>query len=1141
MKRLVFIALMLAVFAVPHGFAQAAARKVWIEKVEVEVRLTGWFAETEFDLTFRNDGERAEEGEFALPLPPGATVSGYALDVNGRMRDAVSVEKERARTAYETVKRRMIDPGIVERETENVYRTKVYPIPARGTKRLIIRYHERLADRDGGLVYRLPFGFTNKLGSFSCRVRGRGYEFAKTAGLEFADDGGGDQLAALTDGRPNGALELKVETPPDGTATVDGGGTPAFHLRLKGSGLPARPVPHPKTVTLLWDASGSMREADHRETFALLNAWLAKLGDTTVRLRLVRNEIEEAGTFEITNGGWKPLRRRLEQVTCDGASDFSRIEVPSSEADLAVWVTDGHATLGGGMPKIGAPLVLIGCGDFSHDGPVARRFSMTGASVIDLARDKREQALFKLTHQAGGLLGVAGDLIGECIVDHDPLSGSIEVFGRLRNEGASKLELRFGHGNQLAVTRQITCRIDGGSSGLMERVLAQRQLVQLESNPATSPLEIIEHCRKHGLVSDYTSLIVLERIEDYAEHGIVPPEPELRESYDKLVRSIDVQRRADLGGLVYEWERKTAWHARKFPGPEVVILPRMKQVGIWRRAVESQFPPEQRDMSAFNTLAGWHDRALKLVAGKNALKTPADYDQWKTAISQLYDEGFKLTDTPLSPPPEGRELAVSVRGLVAKPGVVKGDAKMTLRQAVAQAGGPGPLGSMDNVALYRNAGKAVYNTLSEQFRDVPLFPADMIVVGTRVEPEYDGFDPFAEQPTPDDPTKEAPVRGQADIWVAPRAEREELEEAYRARIPIGMSGFIPRASVNPPPDQPVSFPMTPGSPSSIRQHVPKDAKRLVDGNPVRPRPIVDGKPTEVVEVREKDAETFVAAEMETQLDAGKDAAATYDHFRARCGGNPGFYPEAARVLAARNHPALARRALSNLAEDLPDPVSSKRAYAFWLAELGQPDEAEAVLGGIVGDVRSGLLARRDIASLRSARGDWDSACRIALEMIERLPDVLAGPLAGIALTEINALRRLAGDPGPSDVPWHEGEMKANLNADLRIVVTAASEACDLEVVVVEPGNLAHADELRFSAYGGRLAGACGVKEYMIRRAVPGIYKVACEVSHPTTLRIEMQTDFGRPRQKTRVVTLYVDDSGLAPRTELEFGFRPAGD
>jgi len=72
-----------------------------------------------------------------------------------------------------------------------------------------------------------------------------------------------------------------------------------------------------------------------------------------------------------------------------------------------------------------------------------------------------------------------------------------------------------------------------------------------------------------------------------------------------------------------------------------------------------------------------------------------------------------------------------------------------LLKAVEKAGGFHGFGTRAQVVLYRNAEKTVYNTLSKQFKDFPLFPGDMIVV--RHEdwdiPFYSslgGDDPFAD-------------------------------------------------------------------------------------------------------------------------------------------------------------------------------------------------------------------------------------------------------------------------------------------------------------------------------------------------------------------------------------------------------------
>ena len=68
-----------------------------ISRVDVEARIVGYLAQTSMTLTFRNDLNRPLAGELYFPLPQGAVVSGYALDIKGRLVDAVAVEKDRGR------------------------------------------------------------------------------------------------------------------------------------------------------------------------------------------------------------------------------------------------------------------------------------------------------------------------------------------------------------------------------------------------------------------------------------------------------------------------------------------------------------------------------------------------------------------------------------------------------------------------------------------------------------------------------------------------------------------------------------------------------------------------------------------------------------------------------------------------------------------------------------------------------------------------------------------------------------------------------------------------------------------------------------------------------------------------------------
>ncbi len=85
-----------------------------LEQARYEVTVTGLGARTRATLVFRNGLGRVLDGELVFPLPEGALVSGFALDVNGRMTDGVIVEAGEARIAFETEVRRGVDPGLVE-------------------------------------------------------------------------------------------------------------------------------------------------------------------------------------------------------------------------------------------------------------------------------------------------------------------------------------------------------------------------------------------------------------------------------------------------------------------------------------------------------------------------------------------------------------------------------------------------------------------------------------------------------------------------------------------------------------------------------------------------------------------------------------------------------------------------------------------------------------------------------------------------------------------------------------------------------------------------------------------------------------------------------------------------------------------
>ena len=141
-----------------------------ISKVDVDVRILGFIAETCMTLTFRNDLSRPLAGDLYFPLPVGATISGYALDVKGDMVDGVVVDKDKGRQVFEKEVRKGVDPGLVEWTRGNHFKTRVFPIPAHGTRTVRVSYLSEIGTDAQGSHYQLPLAFKEPLRDFHLRL-----------------------------------------------------------------------------------------------------------------------------------------------------------------------------------------------------------------------------------------------------------------------------------------------------------------------------------------------------------------------------------------------------------------------------------------------------------------------------------------------------------------------------------------------------------------------------------------------------------------------------------------------------------------------------------------------------------------------------------------------------------------------------------------------------------------------------------------------------------------------------------------------------------------------------------------------------------------------------------------------------------
>jgi len=126
-----------------------------VEYHRVSVEIKGGIARTKIDQSFRNDYDTDLEGTYIFPLPEAAAISDFSLYIDGRRTSGEMLTSSEARRIYEDIVRRMKDPGLLEYAGRNMFRAKVYPIPAHGRRRIELVYTQPL-EYDAG-VYRYVY------------------------------------------------------------------------------------------------------------------------------------------------------------------------------------------------------------------------------------------------------------------------------------------------------------------------------------------------------------------------------------------------------------------------------------------------------------------------------------------------------------------------------------------------------------------------------------------------------------------------------------------------------------------------------------------------------------------------------------------------------------------------------------------------------------------------------------------------------------------------------------------------------------------------------------------------------------------------------------------------------------------------
>ncbi|MHB8873531.1 MAG: VIT domain-containing protein [Myxococcaceae bacterium] len=133
-----------------------------IKYQRVSAEIKDGAAVTKVDQVFVNSGPRQLEAHYVFPLPKGAALQEFYLWINGKRTKGEILEKDKATNIYEGIVRRLQDPGLLEYIDSDVFRARVFPVPAHGEQRIELTFSQVL-DFSGGLYrYHYPLGASSK-------------------------------------------------------------------------------------------------------------------------------------------------------------------------------------------------------------------------------------------------------------------------------------------------------------------------------------------------------------------------------------------------------------------------------------------------------------------------------------------------------------------------------------------------------------------------------------------------------------------------------------------------------------------------------------------------------------------------------------------------------------------------------------------------------------------------------------------------------------------------------------------------------------------------------------------------------------------------------------------------------------------
>lgn len=488
----------------------------------------GPFVAIEQEVSLYNPHVGTLEANLNLELPQWQRLRGYALDINGKLRDAVVVDRVKGRVAFEDVVRQQVDSSIVEQHPGNRYSIRVFPILTKGQRQVRVDLSGLASRKTCGWETVLSRDIANSLSkSKSQGIVVYSDKKPSTVGLKVKRLSGKRNAWALTVKDKSARSNVQFCLPaPKGTNQVawkSVSSSMVHFVETKVASSGKRLLP--SKVELVWDNSLSMQGRKIESELALVSQYFSSR-DVDLQLTLLGYDRAEQQDFQIINGDTRKLISYLGDLKPDGATRLADWR-PSPVAQEVLMFTDGVNTWPGNENPIAniSVHVYVITAMPTVDSANIRQLTRWGGQSINLMTTSVNQAITQLVrqsakwhlppimsaHELGHGWHAANSVVDQgilraCVIDDSP----VDVHWIDSTFKSHSTNVSAANYLQQAMGREMVTWCAAWAADDMSN-----------THPKISSTRA-EFAKKYDIVTDETSLIVLEHASDYIKYGVLP-------------------------------------------------------------------------------------------------------------------------------------------------------------------------------------------------------------------------------------------------------------------------------------------------------------------------------------------------------------------------------------------------------------------------------------------------------------------------------------------------------------------------------------------------------------------------------------------------------------------------------------------